>query len=518
MFEKAKASRNRLQAIKDLLKKQLDNYKRAIEWAKRTAVDTGMSERAKYMAKRSAQWEQKKYVLLRNEIHQDNIKQEEAKKLAQAEQKEAEEKAEMAGIELDSTDRKTLYAEIKKVTYVKFTGNKEKDDKLRKLQLTRTTALAQTYKTRMINIQNFIQRARMTADALKEQKRRYFKFRLMWENIMKIVKGMRTTVEAKESVKKEYKITEIEKESIGKTITKYKNYKSGSGDEKKDKTAGDLLLKKFEDNSRMAVQRYYKIMIDNPKLESAKVKYYQMKDRFTQISKMTGVESPAKVAIAKNLVEAQKKQKKIIVVTSIKKAKDTKEVAKALTTAGVKKEVAEVMENIEEDNEEVNQVLENAKQNPEVAEKLSQKLVEAEDENDVAEAIEDAKTEAKLKFTTDPVIRKKITEEAKIAVVVFRTDLKSKKEEKKVVKEFEEAETEEQIEKIYQKNEQKANTLEGAEVVDLRERAFKSKLDLKKKMEEYKKKINQRINDMRLKGLLHRNLMRARVSLKSLSW
>jgi len=69
MFEKAKASRNRLQAIKDLLKKQLANYKRAIDWAKRTAVDTGMSERAKYMAKRSAQWEQKKYVLLRNEIH-----------------------------------------------------------------------------------------------------------------------------------------------------------------------------------------------------------------------------------------------------------------------------------------------------------------------------------------------------------------------------------------------------------------------------------------------------------------
>lgn len=168
-----------------------------------------------------------------------------------------------------------------------------------------------------------------------------------------------------------------------------------------------------------------------------------MRDRFTQISKMTGVDSPAKVAVRKNLVEAQKKQKKLIVEGSFKKAKDTKEVAKALKTAGVKKEVAEVMENIDEDNEEVNQVLEQAKQNPEVAEKLSKKLVEAEDENDVAEAIEDAKTEAKLKFTTDPVVRKKIQEEAKIAVCVFRTDLKSKKEEKKVEKEFEEAETEE---------------------------------------------------------------------------
>jgi hypothetical protein len=158
---------------------------------------------------------------------------------------------------------------------------------------------------------------------------------------------------------------------------------------------------------------------------------------------MTGVDSPAKIAVRENLVKAQQKQKKLIVVGSIKKAKDTKEIAKALATAGVKKEVAEVMENIEDDNEEVNQVMEQAKQNPEVAEKLSQKLVEAKDENDVAEAIEDAKTEAKLKFTTDPVIRKRIKEEAKIAVCVFRTDLKSKKEEKKVEKEFEEAETEE---------------------------------------------------------------------------
>jgi hypothetical protein len=407
MFEKAKAMKNRIQAIKDLLKKQLENYKRAIEWAKRTAVDTGMSERAKYMAKRSAMWEQKKYVLLRNEIHQDNIKQEEAKKEAEKEAKDAEEKREMAGIELDTTERKTLYSEIKKVSYMKFTGNKEKDDKLRKIQLNKVTTLASTYKTRMINIQNFMQRARITAAAMKEQKTRYFKFRIMYENIMKIVDSMRVTIEAKEATKTAYKITETEKESIGKTIQKYQNYKE-TDDAEKDKKAGLLLLKKFEDNSRMAVQRYVKIMRDNPKSESAKVKYFQMRDRFMQISKMTGVDSPAKVAIRQNLEEAQKKQKKLIVVGSIKVAKDTKEVAKALTTAGVKKEVAEVMENIEDDNEEVNQVLEQAKQNPEVAEKLSKKLVEAKDENDVAEAIEDAKTEAKLKFTTDPVIRKRI--------------------------------------------------------------------------------------------------------------
>jgi hypothetical protein len=41
---------------------------------------------------------------------------------------------------------------------------------------------------------------------------------------------------------------------------------------------------------------------------------------------------------------------------------------------------------------------------------------------------------------------------------------------------------------------------------------------LKKKMEENRKKIQQRINDMRLRGLKQRNLMRAKVALKSMSW
>lgn len=75
-FEEAKESKNRAEAIQTLLKKQLANYKKAIEWAKTAAVDTKINDRAKTMAKKSAVWEQKKYITLRNEIHQDNIKQE----------------------------------------------------------------------------------------------------------------------------------------------------------------------------------------------------------------------------------------------------------------------------------------------------------------------------------------------------------------------------------------------------------------------------------------------------------
>jgi len=49
-----------------------------------------------------------------------------------------------------------------------------------------------------------------------------------------------------------------------------------------------------------------------------------------------------------------------------------------------------------------------AKENPEIAEKLSLKLVEATGEDDVAAAITEAKTETQLLVLTDPVERKKV--------------------------------------------------------------------------------------------------------------
>lgn len=249
---------------------------------------------------------------------------------------------------------------------------------------------------------------------------------------------------------------------------------------------------------------------------------------------MTGPDSPAKVAIRKALEKAKEKQKKLIIVGAIKAVKKDidastgketanvsqetyKAVAAALTTAGVKKEVAEVLER-EGDNEDVAEVLHAASSNPEVAETFSKKLVEAKDENDVAEAIEGAKAEVQLAIFKDPVQRKRIVEEAKIAVCKVRTDLKAKKAEQEAEKEFDEAESEEQIEKIYEKNENKASELEGGEVVAVRERAYKSKVDVKAKMEEYRKKIQQRVADMRLRGLLWRIVMRSKVATKRLSW
>lgn len=102
--------------------------------------------------------------------------------------------------------------------------------------------MADSYRSKMVNVKEFMKRAKLTPEAYKIQKIQYYKYKKSWETIMKIVNGMRRTFEAKEAkAKVTYKITDREKDSIGTTIEKYQNYKA-SGDEQKDKVAGKNLL------------------------------------------------------------------------------------------------------------------------------------------------------------------------------------------------------------------------------------------------------------------------------------
>lgn len=47
------------------------------------------------------------------------------------------------------------------------------------------------------------------------------------------------------------------------------------------------------------------------------MKYYKAKDKYTQIAKMTGTDSPAKVAERVALEDAKVRQKKLIIVGAI---------------------------------------------------------------------------------------------------------------------------------------------------------------------------------------------------------
>lgn len=65
------------------------------------------------------------------------------------------------------------------------------------------------------------------------------------------------------------------------------------------------MIKKFEDDARNNVTRYLKIYRENPKSESAKLKYFKMKDQYMQIAKMTGEDSPSKVAVKQAVAKAK---------------------------------------------------------------------------------------------------------------------------------------------------------------------------------------------------------------------
>lgn len=120
------------------------------------------------------------------------------------------------------------------------------------------------------NIERGTEDGSMTDSERTDAKELYYKNKLRLESVMKIVDGMRTTQEAKEATKTEYKISAEERESLGKTIEKYQNY-NATGDEEQDKIAGLNLLKKFEDTARLAVERYRKSHRAEPEDDKLKV-------------------------------------------------------------------------------------------------------------------------------------------------------------------------------------------------------------------------------------------------------
>ena len=99
-------------------------------------------------------------------------------------------------------------------------------------------------------------------------------------------------------------------------------------------------------------------------------------------------------------------------------------VGKSLENAGAKPEIAKVMKT-QKDNQDIINVMDKAKTNPEIVQKLSDKLIIAENEDDVADALVEADLESDLIGLTDPVERKKLQDEAKIAVCYMRSDLKA---------------------------------------------------------------------------------------------
>lgn len=224
-----------------------------------------------------------------------------------------------------------------------------------------------------------------------------------------------------------------------------------------------------------------------------------MRERYLTISKMTGPDSPSKVAIKEAYDEALETHKQTTVTTAMTDAKNNADVTKALIRAEVPASVVDTLEK-EADNADLNAALTEAKKNPEIAQKLAKKLVQAKGDDDVAAAIQGAKTEAALVTVKDPVERERIVEEATIIEVKIRTDLKARKLNEEAEIAFENAETTEAIDLIQTQLDAKAAALEAAEQAELKTREAASKVKMEAKAAEQKAAIAMRVADTKLRG------------------
>ena len=172
-FQEAAGGENTEQAVAALLTRQQDNYDRSVAWAKKAAADTSMSARSKVMAQRSAQWEQRKYTTLKNEVNLETEKREKAKQAAIQASEDAEDRRN--AVELTTTERAALYDDIKKSTYVRLTGDATRDLVLQKDSLKKMQEVAERYKAQADSVKDFMSRAKLTEEAYAEKKEEYYK-------------------------------------------------------------------------------------------------------------------------------------------------------------------------------------------------------------------------------------------------------------------------------------------------------------------------------------------------------
>jgi len=119
-----------------------------------------MSARSKVMAQRSAQWEQRKYTTLKNEVNLETEKREKAKQAAIQAAEDAEDRRN--AVELTTTERAALYEDIKKSAYVRLTGDATRDLVLQKESLKKMQEVAERYKAKADSVKDFMSRAKLT--------------------------------------------------------------------------------------------------------------------------------------------------------------------------------------------------------------------------------------------------------------------------------------------------------------------------------------------------------------------
>jgi hypothetical protein len=129
----------RTKKVAVLMKKQHEKYKKALDVAKKAAVDRNMTLDQKKEMKAVAAKEQKKMIALQKEVTKQEEKKVKAQELAEEQAQEEEDKRN--AVPLEPEEKVKLYSQIRKVTFVRPSRDIKINIKQKREAITRAVEL-----------------------------------------------------------------------------------------------------------------------------------------------------------------------------------------------------------------------------------------------------------------------------------------------------------------------------------------------------------------------------------------
>jgi hypothetical protein len=348
-----------------------------------------------------------------------------------------------------------------------------------------------------------------------------------YDVVMDIVDKGKDAIFEEELEDNKIELSEDEKTGIDTAIHKYKNYMQNGY---YNTETGDLLMKKFEDNAKQTMDKFLqqtrkqaeKAPVDKAEeatQEEVRQKYYKAKAIYEEIAKKTGVDSPSKTAERKVIKTAEQNQKRAAVTEVIAKCYAPSDIAGAIEAHPELEVVPETVESIKyaQDNEDFGELLNDAKENPQVAADLAKDMLAAKTEEDVAKAIADAHGKARLEKTKTASEKVAIEEETQLAVCRIRTDIAVKKMEVELLDGLEGAADEAEMDAVEKRIREKTDAWKKKVTKEVTEKAEKATSNLAAYAEEVNKKIRSKLAEIKVSGAVRRCKKKAKWGLKKIS-
>lgn len=194
----------KVKKVAELMKKQHDKYKKALEAAKKAAVDKAITKEKRDELKLVAAREQKKMITIKNEI---TAKEDQKEKAAvQAKEQAYEEETKRNAIPLEQTEKVELYNEIKKITFIRPSKDAKELIKQKKDAIARAQEFYEKHQREMFKQRDVVKLYQEKAKKLWEQRMKQMK---MDHSNMMITTTVVEGKEAPKVFKKVETVTEV---------------------------------------------------------------------------------------------------------------------------------------------------------------------------------------------------------------------------------------------------------------------------------------------------------------------